>query len=447
MAIAATLALALWFAARSLTGDAQTATAILGGIATVVTLLAVTALPLRALARRAAGTLRGYPVRQGVANLYRPRNQTVVVLVTLGFGTFVIGSLLVLQESLLASIDQLTARSAANFVLFDVQPAQRSRAQEILRNHEVDVLQDVAIVPMRLATIGGKAVADFSDEDGVPGWALRREYSSTYRAELDDRDELDTGGWVGTFDPDAGPVPVSIEADLARTLKLGLGDELTFDVQGVKIPVLVASTRIVDWQQVRPNFFFVFPTGTLEAAPQQIAMVANVSSPEASATVQRALVQSLRNISVIDLGLVLRTIDEVLDQVRLAIRFMTLFVLAAGGAVLIAAVQTSRRQREKENVLLRTLGASRRQLLRIQGTEYVALGALAAMTGLVLSAAGGLPLMHYVFEVPLRLPFVGFTLTMVAIVGATAVLGLWGSRGVTSRPPLESLRGEVDSGG
>jgi putative ABC transport system permease protein len=441
------LTAALWGAAWLHTDEPLMSLGIVGGIGAVVVVLAATAVLLRAGARRTVGRAAPYPLRQGVANLYRPRNQTMIVLVTLGFGTFIIGSLLILQESLLGAVNDLAIRSEANFVLFDLQPDQRDGARKLLARHDAVVLGDTPIVPMRLRSIAGRAVAEFGPDDGIPGWALRREYSSTYRSALDNGESVVDGEWTGHATLDAGPVPISLESDLAETLGVSVGDELEFDVQGVSIPVTVGNTRQVDWEQVRPNFFVVFPEGVLDDAPQQIAIVTNVASTEVSAALQRDLVEAFRNVSVIDLGLVLRTIDAVLDQVRLAIRFMTLFVLAAGATVLFTAVHTSRRQRQVESVLLRTLGASRQQILRIQAVEYVVLGGLAALTGLGLAVGAGWPLMHFVFDTPLRLPLPDLLATLAAITTVTTAVGLWGARATTTRPPLESLRAELETGG
>jgi putative ABC transport system permease protein len=434
---------ALWLTAWWHTGEADLAAWMLVGLVTVTLVLAATAWLLRRLAHRVIRRIGSYPIRQGVANLYRPRNQTLIVLVTLGFGAFVVGSLLVLRASLLSSVTEIAAAGEADFVLFDLQPDQRAGARDLLQKRGAPVLQDTPIVTMRLAAIGDRPVAEFTREDEVPGWLLRREYNSTYRSELTPTEEVVAGVWSGSADPAAGPVPISLEEGVAADLRVEVGDALTFDVQGVPVEVIVGSVRRVDWEQVSPNFFVVFPAGVLEAAPQQIAMVTRVGSPEASAELQRDLVEAYRNVSVIDLGLVLRTIDDVIAQVRLAIRFMTLFILAAGATVLLVAVRTSRQQRQRESVLLRTLGASRRQILAIQAVEYFALGTLAAATGLLLSTVGGLLLMEFVFETPLVLPYRGLGLTLLVAVGATALVGLWGARGATLRPPLESLRAEL----
>jgi putative ABC transport system permease protein len=171
-------------------------------------------------------------------------------------------------------------------------------------------------------------------------------------------------------------------------------------------------------------------------------MVSRVASPEASARLQRALVQRYSNVSVLDLGLVLGTVDAVLDQVALAIRFMTLFVVAAGAAVLVVAVRLSRQQRQREGILLRTLGASRAQILRINAVEYSILGALAASGGLGLATLGSWLLTRYVFESSLIVPPLALGGIFAAMVVLTLGIGMWGTRGITSRPPLAVLRDE-----
>jgi putative ABC transport system permease protein len=236
---------------------------------------------------------------------------------------------------------------------------------------------------------------------------------------------------------------VSLEEDIARSLDVGLGDALVFDVQGVPIVTTVGSLRRVDWQRVQPNVFVLFPTGVLEPAPQFHVLVAHAPSPAQSAAVQRAVVQQFPNVSAIDLTLILQTLDAILQKVTFAIRFMALFSIAAGVMVLMSAVLTSRSQRIRESVLLRTLGASQTQLRQILVLEYLFLGACAAMTSLFLAVLASWALAYYLFEavfIPTGWPLV---VAFLAVLVLTVVTGLLGSRGVTTRPPLEVLRREM----
>ncbi len=276
-----------------------------------------------------------------------------------------------------------------NLVLFDIQPDQVDGVRAILAAEGLEVIQQTPVVPMRLASVKGRPVAEI-DESEIRPWVLRREYNSTYRSQLADTEQIADGEWVANVLPeqDDASVPVSLEEGIAERLKVSVGDALEFDVQGVEVAARVASVRIVDWEQVRPNFFVVFPSGVLEPAPQQIVVVSRASGPEQSAAVQRQVVERYSNVALMDLGLILASIDAVLAQVSLALRFMAGLSVLSGLVVLVVAVLSSRFQRLRESVLLRTLGASRAQIVRILTVEYVTLGLLAALTGLVLASAG-----------------------------------------------------------
>src|SRR5262249_12513143 len=203
------------------------------------------------------------------------------------------------------------------------------------------------------------------------------------------------------------------------------------------------SRRGVGWQRVQPIVFGLLPAGVLEPAPQFHVLVTREPSPHLSAAVQRAVVQQFPNVSAIDLTLILQTIDAIVQKVSFAIRFMALFSIAAGAMVLTSAVLTSRAQRIREIVLLRALGASRSQICQILVIEYLFLGALAAVTGLFLAVLASWALAAFVFEVvfvPTGLPLVAALLLVSAV---TVLTGMLGSRGVTTRPPLEVLRSEM----
>jgi len=242
----------------------------------------------------------------------------------------------------------------------------------------------------------------------------------------------------------AGGLPrISVDANYFQRVQLKLGDTLTFNVQGAPLSAVVGGTREVDWARVQTNFLVVFPTGVLEAAPQFHVILTRVRDNQQLAAAQRALVRDFPNVSAIDLGLVLQTIDEILSKISFVIRFMAGFSILTGLLVLASSVLISRYQRTRESVLLRTLGASRRQILRITVLEYALLGTLAALAGVLLAALAAWALAFWVFETP----FVGTSLlwlpALVALVaGLTALIGGLNSRSVLSQPPLAVLRAE-----
>jgi putative ABC transport system permease protein len=386
-----------------------------------------------------------YVWRQGLANLYRPQNRTVLLLVALGLSAFLVLTLYLTHESLLAEFRGSTGEERPNLLFFDVQDDQLAGLEALLRSEGVAVRQEAPIVTMRIKALKGRPVEDWlrDREPGRGGWALRREYRSTYRGRLADTEKIVAGTFAGRVDPGTPLVPVSVEEGLAKELQVQVGDEITFDVQGVAIRTRVGSLRTVEWQRLQANFFVVFPEGVLEAAPKFFVVATRVNSPDRSAAVQQAVVRVFPNISAIDLGLVLQTLDGIFGKVSLVVRFMALFVAATGVIVLAGAVLTGRFQRVRETVLLRTLGATRRQVQRIMLAEYGVLGVLAAVTGSVLAVGADWLLVRFVFHTRLALPPWLLLATVVAVAGVTVITGLLASRGVCDHPPLEVLRQET----
>jgi putative ABC transport system permease protein len=399
---------------------------------------------LMTLARASFSESWSYPWRQGLANLFRPHNQTLILILTLGAGMFLLLTLLLVQQSLLRQVTHINETNQPNLVLFDIQSDQREVVTALIRASQLPVLQDIPLVTMRLAGVNGKSVAELRNDldKSVPDWALQWEYRSTYRPHLIDSETVVAGTWFTTAEISSPRIPISLEEEIARTLKVTLGDELVFDVQGVPLTTIVQSLRKVDWNRIQPNFFVVFPVGVLETAPQTYVLLTKTLTNEQSATLQRAVVQEFPNVSAIDLTVILHTLDAILSRVTFALRFMALLSLAAGGIVLIGTVHTTYAQRLRETVLLRTLGASRGQLRRILLIEYLFLGSFAAGAGVLLAVIASWALARFLFEVMFVPSLAVLVLTPLMMIGLTMLIGVIGNRAVITHPPLEVLRGE-----
>src|SRR6476659_6869962 len=226
-------------------------------------------------------------------------------------------------------------------------------------------------------------------------------------------------------------------------MHVDIGDSVLFNVQGMLVPTVVGSLRKVDWQRIQTNFRIIFPTGVLEAAPQFHVLVTRVPSTEVSARLQQAVVRQFPNVSIIDLGLVLSVLNDVLDKIGFVIRFMAAFSMITGLIVLIASILISKYQRIQETVLLRTLGASRKQILIITALEYFFLGALAAATGIILSLAASWGLAKYYFDASFSPSWMPVIVIFLSISFLTVIIGLFNTREVINTPPLEILRKEV----
>ncbi|MGH7649881.1 MAG: ABC transporter permease, partial [Gemmatimonadaceae bacterium] len=387
------------------------------GVGTALLLLTLAASVVSRLTRRVLRDHWPFVVRQGLANLYRPANQTRAVMLALGFGAFLMSTLYLVERNLLARLTASTIETRANLAFFDVQADQAKTVDSLIRAAHAPVLQEVPIVPMRIASIDGRGTSDAAQDGRRASWALRREYRSSYRDTLIASEKLVAGQWFGDDHARHGPPwPVSVERDVANELGVVLGDTITWDVQGVKVPSIVTSLRDVTWARFEPNFFVIFPPGALDQAPQTVVFLTRVTDAAARASLQRAVVVHDPNVSTIDLALIQQALDSILDKVSIAIRFMALFSVATGVLVLLSAVAAARRQRLREGVLLKTLGATKRQIRRMMFAEYALLGMLGAATGIVLSTFAAWALVHWLFRsrfTPALLPALLVALAMV----------------------------------
>lgn len=408
--------------------------------------LAVLAKAVSWLARKLNLRALPYAWRQGVANLHRPNNRTLLLLVSLGMGTFLMMTLYLSRETLLGQLRVVGGNDRPNLMLFDIQDDQVDSLRKLLAANGAPVKQHAAIITMRIASVKGRPVADIlkDRQSRVPGWTLRREYRSTYRAELSDSEKVTAGTFTGHVGPNVEVAPISVEEGIARDLQVGLGDEIVFDVQGVPVKTKVGSLRAVDWRRMQPNFFMIFPEGVLDAAPKFHVMALRVNDAEQSARVQQAVVRDNPNVSAIDLALIMQTIDGVYSKASFVVEFIALFTVITGGIVLAGAVLIGRSQRVRESVLLRTLGATKAQVNRIMFAEYLALGTLGAAVGAVLAVGANWALAFYVFEVKWVAPSALVLLGGWAAVSAmTVTTGLLSNRGICDHPPLAVLREET----
>ncbi len=326
-------------------------------------------------------------------------------MVSLGLGTFLILTLYLVQHSLVQQLMPDNGSNKPNAVLFDVQADQKAGVIAVLTNQNLPVIDTSPVVTMRIQSVKGQAVAELIKSKGRRDrWPLRREYRSTYRDHLASSEELLSGEWIKSASPTNDVIPISLEQGIATELDVGIGDEIVFDVQGIPLKTRVANLRRVDWRRLQANFFVVFPLGVLEDAPGFFIITTRVKDSEESAAMQRAVVQRYPNVSTIDFTLVLRVVEGIVSKISFAIRFMAMFTVLTGVILLITAVLNSRFQRMRESILLRTLGASSGQLMRIQFIEFLLLGILASLTGIILAVAAQWALTKFVFKIEFTVP-------------------------------------------
>lgn len=429
-------------------GNLRVGLAFAAGLIATIGALTLAALGMIYFLRRHPPRVFAYWVRQGIANLFRPRNHTLPTTIAIGFALFLVGTIHTVQRNVLTQMEVDTSPDRPNFVLFDVQRDQLEGVGLLLANHGAEVVDQAPLISARIAAVDGTTRTDWLSDEELPRdfrWALQREYRLTYADTLRDSEEIVEGSW---WNPEEvaftdSSYPVSVERDLANSLGVGVGDTLRWQIQGVEVDTVVTSLRQVDWGRMATNFFVVFPTAALETAPQSTVLLAHLAEEQARAEMQRDLVGQYPNVSALDATLILRSLDTMLGQIGIAIRLLSLFTLGTGIAILIAAALAARSERAREALLLRVLGASTTVLRRIVATEAVVLAGLASAVGGLLAAVGSFCIVVYVFELPYDPP----VLDLLGLVLATfCVTALFGGVGVTigsTNSPHAALRRET----
>lgn len=385
----------------------------------------------------------GFTARQSLLNLFRPNNQTMVLILAIGVGTFLISTLYFSKDILLAKTSLEANEKAPNLILLDVQTEQQEAAANRITEKGLPLLNNIPIVTMRMQKIKDRSVNDIrlDTTSTINGWILNHEFRVTYRDSLIDSETLNAGSWPATS-KGGNVIPVSLSDNVARDAEVEVGDRLVFNVQGMLMETEVASIRAVDWGRMQLNFSVVFPTGVLENAPQFRVLTTNTPDESTSAALQRALVKEFPTISILDLRQLLTVVDDILEKISWVINFMAFFSILTGIIVLIGSVRTSKYQRVRESVLLRTLGAKSKQILKITALEYGYLGVLGSTIGILLSLLGSQLLALFVFETAFVPSWIPFLIVLPGITALVLVIGLLNSRSVLNSPPLEVLRKE-----
>ncbi|MCP4849395.1 MAG: FtsX-like permease family protein, partial [Verrucomicrobiaceae bacterium] len=400
------------------------------------------------LARRLVGMRWPYVFRQGLANLYRPRNQTTLFQLSAGLGVCLIVTLILVQDMLITQLGVKTLEGKADTFLINVRPEQTRGVLDMMESLQLDVEEDAPIVLMKLSRIKGKLLAQLKgDKDGekIPEWTRRRDFRSTYRADMVANEKIIRGEWIdriGEGEGD-GTIPVSVEEGIAKELKVDVGDTLTMSSGQEDLVIRIANVRSVEWGELGLNFFFVFPEGAIDHLRAFNIMTTRTGSGERTGELTRKVVKRFPNVTLIDASAIIDTVSDIVGQVGWVIRFMALFTVLTGIIILFGTILSGKRNRIEESVLLRTLGASESQILRILITEYAMLGLFAGLAGALLSGVATWMLAIFVFDLDYISRMWPMAIAMAVLVCFTVIVGLLLSRGISRHPPLEILRSEA----
>jgi len=372
-AIAALVAVLLW-----MVRDARLVLIILAGTAITFSSLGLSGWLLVRLLQRLRGAV-GISWRYGLANLARRGRESMVQIVAFGLGLMVLLLLTTVRNELMDSWRRSLPEDAPNQFLINIQPQELAAMKSFLQERHIPSPRFVPLVRARMTTINGQDVTQirFEDPEGE-GWA-RRDANLSWSTAL----QADNHIVAGQFWHEGPTEPqVSVEQKFAAELGLSLGDVLAFDVAGETVAATVSSLRKVAWDSFSPNFFILFSPGVLE--PYPATYIGSLFIAESQRAALLELMRVFPSVTAIDLDAMLAQVRDVMDKAALAVQAVFVFTLLAGLTVLWAAAQATRDERSYESAVLRTFGASRRQVLSGVATEFICIGLLAG----VLAACG-----------------------------------------------------------
>lgn len=432
LAIVATTAISLIVLVLATAHEVLFSAAVLAAIAGVLLLLTGLGLAVRKLAQKLPRPRRPL-LRLAVANLHRPGAQTSALIVALGLSLTLFVTLAGIQTSLDAEIENTVPETAPNLVVLDIPVDRAEQFRALATGTEIN------LVPSLRGTVvayGGKRVADLAElPEGA--WILRGERGITYSATLPEGSELEAGEWWPA-DYRGSPL-VSLDAEQAGVLGVTLGDSITVSMLGREITARIASLRRINWDNMGFNYLMVFSPNTLQSAPHSLTATVTLP-PEHEDSVSRSLLEAFPGISIIAVGEVIDQIGDILEQMSGAIVASASITVLAGTAVLAGAIAASHQARAYDSVILKTLGASRAQVLGAQIVEYALLAAALALIALVLGTLAAWFVIVQVFEFDWAPDWrvIGATLAGGSLL--TLAIGLAGSLPLLSASPARALR-------
>lgn len=444
LAVGAGVGLLLVMAERD---TARLTLAIAAGLGVAAMALWGTSVILVRVARWLATRTASYAVRQGIANLHRPGNQTASVVVALGLAVLLLCTLLIAERSMQESIAVDKREDLPNLFIVDVQQEQLPETQQLLQEHGATQVSLSPMISTRISAINGKPVdtrrLEQESAQGPEAQQSRvrrlrtREFFATYREHPVASESVTRGRfWQGRPERQEA----SLDENFAQSLGVDLGDTLTLNIQGLPLMVVVTSFREIRWQQIRPNSRILLSPGEIEQAPKMYVGSARVEGTTARLTIARDLVARFPNLSVVDVTEMAKTITAIIERVSAVSRVLGLLAVVVGSVILVGAVASGRHARQREMMLLKVLGANQRTLRRILLTEHLVLAGLAALSGWLLAEVLNRWAWPTLFQVPARVPYLALGTLVGATVVLNAVLGLWIGRTVGARAPLELLR-------
>ena len=427
--IAAVAGLLLWYSNSLYLSLAILAGFVLTALATVIIGLAMLRLG------KNYGQRLGSIWRLALNNLWRRRSQSLIQMVGFSGAIALLMIMVVVRTSLIDEWRFQLAEDAPNHFLVNVAPYELDGVRDLVNAQNLETAGWYAMVRGRMTAINGQPITEAQKDSHE---SFRRELNLSWTAELPEGNKVTEGQWWDEVDSAATIAPVSLEDEIAEELGLTLGDRITFSVGGLTFESEVVNTRTLNWDNMTPNFYFLFPEGLLEEYPRT-SMTSLYIPPEQKLLVND-LLRKYPTVQVIELDKIIDRIRTIVSQVTRGLEVMTMLILSCGVLVMFAAVSLSMSERLQESAILRTLGSSRRLILGIQLVEFSTLGIMAGLLAAIGAEAAVAMLQRFMFDLPFALhPWLWLAGPLAGglLVGA---LGVGYSRKAVVQPPLEVLK-------
>ncbi|MFC4350093.1 ABC transporter permease [Fodinicurvata halophila] len=420
------------------TDGGQVALGFVGGAIGALLAFRVTATGIAFLARKLPRSRRP-GLRLAVANLYRPGAATGSVITSLGLGLTVLVAIALVEGNLKRQVLEDMPEEAPGFYFIDIQADQIDSFVEDVRNFEgVEEVNHVPMLRGRISEVNGVAPEDMDIPEDIR-WVFRGDRGLTWTAEPPENTTVTEGEWwPADYD---GPPLVSLDNEVGELLDIGPGDEMTINVLGRNIEVEIANLREIDWAELSINFVMIFSPGMLESAPQSHIATVRLD-PEQELALERMVTDRFPNVSPIRVKEALGSVAEILRNAAAAVTATGSVTLLAGLLVLAGAVAAGQQRRIYDSVVLKVLGATRRDVARAYLMEFSLLGASAALVAVVFGTLGAWAVLVFVMRGEFHfLPWQA-AITVVAAVAVTLVFGFVGTWRALSQKAAPLMRND-----
>jgi len=427
--IVAVAGLLLWYS-----NSLMLSLAILAGFAITALATIVIGLMMLRLAKN-YGQRLGSIWRLALNNLWRRKSQSLIQMVGFSGAIALLMIMVVVRTSLVDEWRVQLAEDAPNHFLVNVASYELEGVKTLVEDQGLETAGWYAMVRGRMTAINGELITEAQKDSHE---SFRRELNLSWTSELPEGNKVTAGKWWDEIDQSMEIAPVSLEDELAVELGLKLGDRITFSVGGLTFESEVVSTRSLNWDNMTPNFYFLFPEGLLEDYPR--TSMTSLYIPPQKKLLVNDLLRKFPTVLVIELDKIIDRIRTIVSQVTRGLEVMTLLILSCGVLVMFAAVSLSMSERLQESAILRTLGSSQRLILGIQWVEFTTLGLMAGLLASIGAEAAVGILQRFMFDLPFALhPWLWLAGPLAGglLVGA---LGVGYSRKAVVQPPLEVLR-------